>query len=320
MKRPLPAAVLALCCLLLTSCGGRGDTVDGQVPLIGILRVVPASAFDTFTEELQVQGWTAGRTVRIVPTDPSVVFSEAEARAALRRWEASGLSVVIAFSTPYAHLAADETDAPGLFVVNDPVATGLVSDRQRPDGRLTGVTWEAPADRTLDLAARALGGMERIGYLGADDDPAVPSHRQRVHDAADRLGIEVVDASFSGADDVVAAVDVLSAAGVDAVYVASANAVASVLRPIEEALTAARLPALANAAFIDFATITLAPDPDELHRQLARQAARLLSGVQVSAVPTEAPRRFVITIDRTRAQELGLEVASSALREADTVR
>ena len=318
--RRLLAAVALGALAACSSAAGGDDGVD-PVPTVGFLRSVPNADLDSYLDELRAQGWVPGRTVRIEPAEGEVTFgTEAEARAALEAWEQEGLAVVVAFSTPYARLAEEVTDLPGLFVVNDPVGSGLVGDPTRPDGQLTGVAWDTPADLTLDLAAQVLGSLRRVGYLLAMDDPAVPGHRDRVVEAASHLGIEVVDATFTGPADVADAVAELAAAQVDAVFVPSANAVIPVLGPLEEALDGAGLPALSNAQFIDIAVVTLTPDAQELNRQLARQTTRLLSGVPVSSVPTETPRRFKVTIDRTRARALGIEIDPSVLRQADVVR
>lgn len=246
--------------------------------------------------------------------------SEADARRALRAWEADGLDLVIAFSTPFAQLVVDETDLPGLFVVNDPVVGGLTSDLRRPDGDLTGIRWRAPADRTLDLGAEVLGGITNVGYLWPRDDTGVAGHRAQVVAAAGELGMRFTEASFRRPQDLPAAVARLAEAQVDAVYLPSVRGVLAVVDQLEEELEYHALPVLANVSFVDFAVVTLEPDAAELHRQLARQTSRLLNGSPVASVPSEDPRRFLVTIDETQAGALGYRVDPETLRQADHVR
>jgi putative tryptophan/tyrosine transport system substrate-binding protein len=294
-----------------------------EPPTIGMMRVVPDEDHGEFVEELHRQGWTAGRDVRILPEDPEDLYRDAdEAREVLTGWLDDGIDLVVAFSTPFAELTTEiAPGAPVLFMLNDPVAAGLVDDPNQPDGTLTGVSFRVPADRTIDLAAQLLGGMDRLGYLRPADDPAVPGHRSAVVEAVNELGIALEEATFTGPDDVGDAVDRLVAAGVDAVLPANANTTLRSLDAMEEALDRHRLPAIANTDHARFATLVLTPDGTELRRQLARQAARLLSGADVSSVPVEDPRRFVAIVNRSKAEELGLPpLDATVLRQVDVVR
>ncbi|MDX1619442.1 MAG: ABC transporter substrate binding protein [Nitriliruptorales bacterium] len=274
--------------------------------------------------ELRSRGWRAGDNLVLLPQeDPEAIHPTGdEAREALRAWQRQGVDLVVAFSTPFAQLLADEAPStPGLFLVNDPVAAGLVSETERPEGSLTGVTFRTPADRTLDLASRMMGGLTTVGYLAPADDAAVPGHRDAVSQAAEELGLGFVAASFAGGDEVPAAVDALVAGGADVVFLATSTNTIRVLEPIEQELRRVGLPAVANTDFATFAVVVLTPDGVEVRRQLARQAARLLSGAPVSAVPVEDPRKFLLIVNASQMETLGFPAPSDdLLREADVVR
>lgn len=296
---------------------------DEEVPSVGMLRIVPDEDHGAFVEELRRQGFEVGSAVELLPEDPDRLYADAgEAEAALRRWMPDGLDLVVAFSTPFAQLVAELDGAPpGLFVVNDPVASGLVTDRDHPDGPMTGVTFRTPADRTLDLAAQALGGLERLGYLWPADDPAVPGHREALLAAAEELGVEVVERSFGDESEIAALVDELVSSDVEAVALPNANATFRAMDELREALDGARLPVIANLDLVDFAVVILTPDGEELRRQLARQAARILGGTDVSNIPVEDPRKFTLIVNQTKARELGLpDLPQGLVRQADVVR
>lgn len=318
------AAGLAAVVVLAACIPGNGaDPADADLPTIAVLRSVPDADHAVFVEELRAQGWRVGEDVRVLPADGTEVHADIdEAREELRRWGQDGLDLVIAYSTPHAQLVAEEAPGvPGLFNLNDPVAAGLVEDLRHPDGQLTGVTFDSPADRTLHLTRQVIDGLERIGYAAPSDDPAVPGHRRAVLEAADALGIEVVEATFDGPDDVPRAIDELVQAEVGAVYLASSNATIQALDPLERALDRHALPAVANTDFATFAVVVLTPDRAEVRRQLARQTARLLSGAEVASVPVEDPRKFVLILNRTVLDDLGLpDLDRALLRQADLVR
>jgi putative ABC transport system substrate-binding protein len=316
------AAVMTAAVALTAACGGS-DAAPEARPTIALLRVVPDDDHGVFISELRAQGWNIGRDVAVFPEDPERLFPDEDAaRATLRSWVGAGVDVVVAFSTPFARLAAEEgRGTPVLFLLNDPVAAGLVGDTQRPDRGATGVTFRTPADRTLALAQRLVGTLGHVGYLRPADDPGVEGHRAAVRAAAEELGVRVTEASFQALEDVAPAVEELVAAGVEAVWVANSTATVQALEPLRSALSGANLPVIANTDFVDFAVLIVTPDGAELRRQLARQAARLLAGADVSAVPVEDPRKFVVILNRTVAAALGLpEPDPALLRQADVVR
>lgn len=323
--RAVPARFLAGVTVAVTiaACApGTATERDRSAPIVGLLRVIADEDQSAFVAELSAQGWPPGR-VDVRPDDPEAVAADdAAARVQLQEWLRDGVDLIVASSTPYAILAGEVAPGiPTLFLVNDPVAAGLVTDPARPDGNMTGVTFRTPADRTIYLAAQVLGGIERAGYLGGTDDPAVTGHLGGVRAAADELGLELVEARYGSTDEVPAAVAELVAARVDVVYLASSNATVLAHDVIEDELAAAGLPAIANTDFVAFALLILAPDSGEVRRQLARQAARILSGADVSSVPVEDPRRFVAIVDRRVAASLGLgPIDPDVLRQMDVVR
>lgn len=323
--RWLIGVVLLAGLIATAACEASDPTADASEPhrTLGLLRAVPDDDHAALVAELRVRGWSLGSNLRLLPGDPDTIYGDTEeARQALAAWLREDVDVVIAFSTPFAEMLAEQAPStPGLFVLNDPVAAGLVTDPDRPDGSLTGVTFRTPADRTLDLARQVVGDVDRLGYLWPADDPAVPGHRRAVEIAARDLGIELLDAPFEDEKAVVAAIDELASAEVDLVFIASSTATIRALDAIETALAEHDLPAVANTDFAHFAVLVLTPDGAELRRQLARQAARLLAGAPVSAVPVEDPRKFVVIINRSRILELGLpDVPSAVLQQADVVR
>ena len=316
--------LVALVAATLAACGG--DDGDDARPdrTIAFLRAIPSAetAHGAFVDALAEAGWVEDDNLTVLAGDPEEVHAtEEEATAAVEGWVEQGVDLIVALSSSGAAVAGEVAPAevPVLFLSTDPVAVGLVSDERSPDGHLTGATFRVPADRTLDVAQRALGGIDRLGLLWPSDDPAAGPVVDDVERAGGSLGVEIVDRSFVDGADAGAAVAALAADGVQAVLLANAPATVRAFDAIEPALAAARLPAVANTTN-DFALVTLQPDTDEVYRQLARQSARLLGGTPVAEVPVEDPAGFRITLDRAAAERLGVVLPDDLLDLADEVR
>lgn len=319
-------SVLAgLLCLLLAACSPSEGAPDSGVKKIAYLRSVstPGSPQDrAFNEELNKSGFVAGKNLSVLGGAGAEVFPDPEeAAAAVEEWQAQGVDVIVAYSTSAATIARDH--APGariLFLVNDPVASGFVKDEQRPEGRMTGVTYRIPADRMLSLARRIIPDLQRIGLPYPPSDPAAVPSRDKFMQAAHDLGLELTSVEFADAADLPRAVTKLVVENRVQLLLASVSPTATRALPqLADAAAAFRIPFAANLGTADRALLTLSPDTKSIGTQLGRQAVRLLNGASPASVPVENPRRFHIGLNQKVAGELGITFPSDVIREADVV-
>ena len=329
MRRVVRLVAVALALLVAAAACGDADepedeeAQDAVAPAtIAFLRAVPGAAptEPAFIAELASAGYRKGKNLTVLAEDPNEGYADAEAaKEAVRGWVEDGATLIVAFSTTGAKAAAEAApDTNVLFLSNDPKAAGLVENESEPEGRLTGVTFRVPADRTLSLAQRATGAT-RIGLAYPPTDPAAGSNLDALQEAASKLGIELLLAEFGDASGVDAAIASLATQGAKALVVSTSPIAARSYDAIAAAANTHRLPAIANTSIVEFSVVSLFPDSDEVGRQLARQASRLLGGASPSAVPVEDPRRFKVTINTKVAASLGIAVPDDVLQEAHRV-
>lgn len=319
MRRALWALV-AVGLLAVPACGDGDDPVETFT--IAFLRAVESSSPDPLYAELRRAGFVVGERVEVLPTRETETHPDPDdAERTVREWVDQGADIVFAFSTTGARAAAKVTPTvPILFLVNDPVAVGLVRDEARPERNLTGVTFRVPADRTLDLARQAIPGLERVGILWSATDPAAAPHRDSVAEAAEPLGLTAVPEAFASEDDVARALDALVAADVQAVVVGNSPTAVMFIDAIQSAAEERGIPLVANTRFVPDAVVVLEPDPEELQGQLGRMAVRLLQGADPGEIPVEDPRRFRVLLNAGQALALGLPpLPDDLLRQADQV-
>lgn len=317
--------LLVLLCVALVGATGCDDGDDaGTAVQVAFLRAVPSDGQAPLLDQLRAGGFVPGENLEFVQDDPlGETLVEPDAiEARVREWLDAGVDLIFAFSSSGAAAAAELTsDVPILFLVNDPMAVGLVDDEDAPSGNLTGATFRVPADRTLDLAATGIPDLDHVGILVPDTDPAGPPARDAMVAAADQLGLRATTESFASEDDVERAVTVLADAGVGAIVVVNTPTSARASATIESVATAEGLAIVANTTFTQGATFVLEPDTDELLAQLGRQAVRIFGGDAPSEVPVEDPRQFRIVLDRGMAAELGLPpFPDDLVQRADEVR
>lgn len=296
---------------------------DPTVKTIAVLRAVPGTpaTVPAFLDELKAAGFSQGLNLSLLAGDAEEAYPDPEAaRVAVEAWYRQGVDVIVAFSTDGARVAREAAPAAQvLFISNDPLSSGLVGDEQRPQGNVTGVSFRVPADRTLDVARRLISGLESVGLPLPDGDDAADAHRATVNAATDRLGLNLVVESFVAPEGAAGAVGRLDAAGVEALLLSNSPSASQALAETTAAAAELGMPVIASTPLAEGALMTLAPDLDELGRQLGRQAVRLLSGSSVESVPVEDPRRFLLTIDVSVADRLGIDIGDDLLQEANLV-
>lgn len=311
--------------LVATSCGG-GDIPDAaeEAHVIAFLRPVAqgSAGQELLLGELRAQGFIEGRNLEVLARDSEEAHPDPDdAAATVESWVDQGVDLIIASSSSGALIASETApDLPVLFISNDPSAVGLIANEDQPEGDLTGVTFRVPADRTLDIARRALPRFRSVGFVYPAADPAAPPHRTAVLQAASELGIGVELAPFEDEQGVAAAIKSLEAADVDAIFLSNSPSAIVMLDQIQAAVRKAKLPLIANTDVAEDAIVILTPDTEELSRQLGRQVARLLGGSMVADVPVEDPAHFRVLFDLESADRLGFEIPTAVLREADEVR
>jgi putative tryptophan/tyrosine transport system substrate-binding protein len=305
----------------LSGCTPQVDA-GSRTSTVAFLRAVPSSTGEVaLIEELRDAGYVRGRNLEVLGGDGDEAYPDpADAEAAVRGWVDAGVDLIVAMSTAGAVAAqAVAPDVKVLFLSNDPTATGLVRDEQHPEGLQTGATYRVPSDRTLTLLQRVLPDVSVIGLPLPADDPAGAAHRDAVAEAAEQLGLQLLEEEFTDGPEAAAAVEGLARRGAEAIMLSSSPLAVRVYPDTQVAAQRSGLPAVANNSAADFALVSLYPDTEELLRQMGRQAARLLSGSRPSSVPVEDPRRFLVRVNAAVAADLGVAIPVEVEREADEV-
>jgi len=307
--------VLALVSAGAAACGGADDTPD--VRRLGVLRSVAASPDEAaFFDEL---GLPAERLVVYGRDRDAVQVDAGDVASVVRRWVGRGTELLLALSTTTAMAADDATDdVPILFLSNDPVGTGLVENARHPEAMSTGVGYRVPSDRTLALAEEVFGELTDVGCISHAEDPASAPPLADLRRGAAALDMALHCATIREPSDAPAAVAEVAAAGAQVVVVVGSPGTVAAAGELGAALASARVPAITtNPA--DYAVLTLQPDSEVVYRQLARQARRLLDGVDPADVPVEDPGRFILRLNLSVARQLGISVPDDVVRRADDV-
>ena len=202
------------------------------------------------------------------------------------------------------------------------VGTSAAQSLARPGGSVTGFIMDVDVGveaKRLELLREAVPRVKRVAYLGVPlywESPA----GKNVRDAAQRLGLILFHASYTGAD-VQAASAVIERDAPDAVIVPAGAISFGNRQRIGEFVSARRLPCIAGfKEIVEFGCLmSYGVDASEILRNAAGYVAKILEGAKPGDLPIQQPTKFELVINMKTAKALGIKIPQSILIRADRV-
>jgi putative ABC transport system substrate-binding protein len=241
---------------------------------------------------------------------------------------ASGVAIIVATSQPSIAATWRVTKSVPVIgrMVDDPVVDGMARSLARPGGNITGIytMTEEMNPKRLALLKEAVPQMQRAGVLMRQDFPNVNIAKhdlQNAELAARQLGVELDALNVQTADDIKAAFDAASTQSIGGIITFRNPTVVTYLDLIAGLSRKHRLPAVFDAReYVEAGGLmSYGPNIDDVYRQLAGFAAKLLHGTPPGELPIEQPTSFELVINKHTANDIGLSVPASLLTRADKV-
>ena len=206
----------------------------------------------------------------------------------------------------------------------DPIASGLVSNLNRPGGNITGVTFgSGPLQpKRLGLLHELVPPPATIAWLRDPRGPSFEMEEKEVPAAARELGRQllVLNAQSVGEIDAAFATIIQSRAG--ALLVGSSIFLNNRRRQLAALAARHAVPAIANIREFVLAGGLMsygASDSDAYRRAGVQYVARILKGAKPGDLPVEMPTKYELVINVVAAKALGLEIPPKLLALADEV-
>jgi putative tryptophan/tyrosine transport system substrate-binding protein len=301
---------------------------QSAMPVIGFLSSLSSSEQShvmlSFRRGLNEAGYFEGRNVGIEYRWAAGQYGLLPALAAdlVNRQ----VAVIAAISGTPAALAAKTASAtiPIVFAMgSDPVAFGLVTSFNRPDGNITGATFFTAGlgPKRLELLRELVPGAKAVAMLVNAANPPGAADMTNVAAAAHVIGLraKVLDASTSGDIDTAFALfanerpDVLFV-GPDPLFLVHRDKlVALAARDAIPTIYADR--EIAEAGGL----ISYGASRQEAYRQAGHYCGRILKGEKPGDLPVVRVTKFELVINLKTAKALGLTVPLTLQASADEV-
>jgi putative tryptophan/tyrosine transport system substrate-binding protein len=229
--------------------------------------------------------------------------------------------VIVALGEPAIEAGRRATATiPIVGLADDMVKMGIAASMNRPGGNATGVNiQESELDaKRLELLHETLPAAKRIGLL---IDPAVPSTRLQLGEAARKLDLTLVEVGTPNPNALADAFDALVSAHLDAVNVLGSPFLSTVRHVIIERLNQAGLPAIYQfpEAAREGGLLAYGARLQVAFQQVAALVAKILRGARPEDLPIENVAKIDFIVNLKTAKALGLNIPPPLLARADEV-
>jgi putative ABC transport system substrate-binding protein len=294
-------------------------------PKVGYLSPAlgPSPIDEVFEQSLQGLGWVRDQNVRI---ERRYSGGRQEALGPLAaELVGLGIDVLVAWSPAGAVAAKRATSQiPVVFLAaGDPVSFGLVSNLARPDGNVTGVSFDAALEmypKGLQFLKEAVPALTHVALLTASD-PRTTAGRRTMAVAAKELNVQLDEVVVETPAGLAAAVRKAKDQGAQALYIWPSGFTFSFGKQLSDLALANRLPSI--HPFRESAAagglLSHAPSLTDIARRGAVYVDKILKGAKPGELPVEQPTVFELVINLKTAKALGLTIPQSLLLRADQV-
>lgn len=318
--------ILALCLvsmLLLPLMGGCGESVKK----IGISQVVTHPALDAtrqgILDGLADNGYVEGDNLEVdyqnSEGDPSLFASIAQ------QFVSEKVDAIISIATPNSQAAisaAEGTDIPVIFTaVTDPVGSGLISNwESHPNENATGVSDMIVVSDDVDLIAEIIPGIQKLGTLYNAGESNSVFLVEKLNEACDARGIQVIEKTVSTSADVLTAAQSL-VGQVDAIWVGTDNTVVTGLEALVGVCEANHIPLFPadEDSIIRGGIAAYSFDYYDIGYQTGEMVAKILDGKKASEIPVEKGKVISLSVNTAAAARMGVTLPQSVIDQAATV-
>ena len=228
----------------------------------------------------------------------------------------SDCDIAVTIATPAAQAyVSQESEIPLIFIsVSDPVAAGILSSMETPDRNATGSSNLVPVDEIFEVAKQITPDVKNYGLLYNTGEANAVNTVAAAKQYLDDNGYTYTEATVTNTSEVQQAAESL-AEKCDAIFIPIDSSVQAAMTQVTSIATDAGIPVYGSSPVMvqDGALATVSVDDTQVGALAADLAAEYLSGTPISDIPAQAVSEFIVVVNSTTAETLGIEIPQDIL-------
>lgn len=337
------SVIMLVLMLVLAACGGQTDEVQGakdsgeksadsegtdngtaESVTIGINQLVEHPSLDAsregFMQAFLDNGYTEGDNITFDVQNAQ--GEQATATSIANKFASDGVDLVLAVATPSAQATAQAiTDIPVLITaVTEPEEAGLVDSWEKPGANVTGTSDLNPVEDQLSLIPEMAPDAKKVGIVYSSGEVNSEVQVELAKETAEKLGLELELVTVSSKSEVLQGAQSL-AGKVDAFYVPTDNTIVDALESMIQVAEAEKIPLIVGEgdSVERGGLATWGINYEKLGYQTGEMALRILEGEDPANMPIETLENIELSINKSAAERMGVEIPQSLLDKADHV-
>lgn len=312
MKKVSVLVAILLVATLFIGCAGKTEKAEFS---IGIIQLVEHTALDAsyqgFVDGLKEAGYEDGKN--LVIDYENAQGDQSNCSTIAQKMVNDNNDLILAIATPAAQAVANLTQTIPVLVtaVTDPANARLVETNEHPGTNVSGTSDLNPVEAQISLIKEMVPTAKKIAFLYCSSEENSIFQVNLAKKAADKAGLEYVDATVSNSNEIQQVVQSL-VGKVDAIYTPTDNMIAAGMVTVTMVTIPAKLPVFCGEENMvkagGLATYSL--NYYELGKQTAKMAVDVLEN---GANPAEMPIQYLETCDLVinfeTADAIGLTVS-----------
>lgn len=229
---------------------------------------------------------------------------------------------LVGIATPAAQgLASATKDLPVIMAaITDPIGANLVKDLKKPGGNITGVSDHNPAQQQVELIKALTPNVKTIGALYSSSEDNSKTQVEEFKAYAEKAGLTVETFAVPSTNEIASTVTVMTSK-VDAIWVPIDNTIASGFPTVVSSNQSSKKPIYPSAtAMVEVGGLaSVVIDQHDLGVATGKMIVQVLKGAKPADTPVNVFSTGKSVINKKIAQELGITIPESVLKEAGQV-
>lgn len=298
---------------VLTACGQKthAQSVTDKTVKIGILQQVDQAALDDtkkgIVEELKAKGFTKAKIKVLNGQGDQTNLNQMSQQLSSM---GNDVNISIGSAASQAMEKAGHKTPLIFSAITDPVAAGLITkaNLKHPNNNATGVTVLVNVKMQLELLHKMFPQAKKIGMMYDAGEPNAMAIVKRARKAMKELGMTPVEKTVASASDVEATARALCKKS-DALFIPNDHIAAVGMNTIGKVSTETKTPVVnTDPTMIQFAGVaTKGANFEDIGKQTADMAIKILKGKQVKDIPVEGPKNIHLVMNKKRMQFFGVK-------------
>jgi len=316
------ALALAVALLSLAGCGSRGGE---ELYTIGVFQFSSNAVLDRtvegFLQAMADAGHEDGQNVRYQFENAQGDIPTAQLVA--KQLVASDVDLIFVVSTPALQAAINEVqEIPIVFgAVANPYIIGAGESAENHLPNVTGASSTAPMHQTMELMLEALPDTRRVGCLWDPANANTHYEMEVAREAAAELGLEIVEMTISGSNEVLQGAQSLSTRDIDAFFTVLDNVVMNAFDSLAKVADQERIPLIAPATGLaeQGAAIGVGWDYSDNGYLSGQLVVRVMEGEDPADIPFQPLTKKLVYVNLDAAQRQGIILPQELIEQADQV-